>query len=104
MSFTNLLYMYRCLSYVGCIGGSQEIVLGNYCLYSRGSISHEICHALGLWHEQSRPDRDDYISVSYENILPTDWHNFMKLYSWVIDSQGVPYDYGSIMQYSCYVS
>ena len=33
-------------------------------------VLHEIMHTLGFWHEQSRPDRDDYVTVFYENIKP----------------------------------
>ena len=29
---------------------------------------HEMMHALGIVHEQSRPDRDEFLEVKYGNI------------------------------------
>ena len=36
-------------------------------------------HALGIWHEQMRPDRDEYVKVIENNIRPAHMHNFNKL-------------------------
>ena len=36
-------------------------------------------HALGIWHEQMRPDRDQYVKILFENVKPEHKHNFDKL-------------------------
>lgn len=86
-----------CYSYVGKIGGSQPINLERRC-WSSGIVAHEIAHALGFYHEQSRPDRDKYITVNYNNIIQRARNNFL-IYRTAINSLGTPYDYGSIMHY-----
>ena len=39
---------------------------------------HELLHTLGFVHEHTRPDRDDFISVNYDNIEPGEEKNFKK--------------------------
>ena len=57
---------------------------------------HEIGHALGMWHEQQRSDRDDYIRVNWENVNDRYRGQFNKAYTHNL----VQYNYGSIMHYS----
>jgi len=58
-----------CWSYVGKIGGEQEINLQiPGCVTMKGTVIHEIMHATGFWHEHSRYDRDDYIIINWNNI------------------------------------
>ncbi len=86
-----------CSSYIGMIGGKQPINLSPLC--SRGAVIHEIGHALGLYHEHTRPDRDEYIRVNFENIEKGQKHNFLiNKYSQVFGA----YDFESIMHYSEY--
>ena len=48
---------------------SQDFSIGLGCEYP-AIVAHEAMHALGIWHEQSRPDRDEYVEVKFENIIP----------------------------------
>lgn len=69
---------------------------------TNGSAAHELGHALGLWHEQSRPDRDMYINVKYENIVSEEIaeKNFGILSESTFSKvPPVSYDIESIMHY-----
>ncbi|XP_035230201.1 zinc metalloproteinase nas-13-like [Stegodyphus dumicola] len=88
-----------CASYVGRMGGEQTLSLGIGC-YSKGIIMHELMHTLGFVHEQSRPDRDDFVTVHWENVKEGREGNFKK-YDWpVIHLLKEDYDYSSILHYS----
>ncbi|MFZ4427117.1 MAG: BACON domain-containing protein [Saprospiraceae bacterium] len=85
-----------CWSFVGMAGsGRQEINIANGCGF--GEILHEILHAAGMWHEQSRNDRDEYVSIFWENIVSGREINFQKEGA-AITAVG-NYDYSSIMHY-----
>uniref|UniRef100_A0A914MS56 Metalloendopeptidase n=1 Tax=Meloidogyne incognita TaxID=6306 RepID=A0A914MS56_MELIC len=56
-------------------------------------------HAVGFFHEQSRPDRDDFIAILWHNILPGMQGQFEKYSQTTIQTLGSDYDYGSIMHY-----
>ena len=62
-------------------------------------ILHEILHALGMWHEHSRPDRDDYIRIISSNIKENYRYAFQKRNTFLIDYHGEGYDYAFIMHY-----
>ncbi|XP_074753569.1 meprin A subunit beta [Athene noctua] len=79
--------------------GLQQLSIGANC-DRIGTIQHEFLHALGFWHEQSRSDRDDYVSIVWDNIQPGKDHNFLKYNDTTSDSLNVPYDYTSVMHYS----
>ena len=94
-----LFIYYSCCSYIGHIGcGKQGLSLGPGCLHI-GTIIHELLHAIGFYHEHSRPDRDQYIKVIGGNIRPGFKDNFLKYDYRYINSLGIDYDYNSIMHY-----
>ncbi|HVH40786.1 MAG TPA: M12 family metallopeptidase [Labilithrix sp.] len=89
-----------CFSHIGRQGGQQDIVIrwvpgkpGDSCPVS--AVIHEMGHAIGLAHEQGRFDRDNYVTIHWENIEEK-WHyafdktNFQSIGE---------YDLQSIMHY-----
>ncbi|KAL6428199.1 hypothetical protein ACFW04_008498 [Cataglyphis niger] len=90
-----------CWSSVGRIGGRQDVNLQvPGCLTQRGTVIHELMHAVGFLHEHSRYERDDYVDILWQNISPGHTHNFNKAPAEVTDAFGVGYDYSSVMHYS----
>lgn len=85
-------------SFVGRQGGKQDIRIGTGCALM--TIAHEIGHALGLWHEQSRADRDEYVKIIWENIDENHRFNFNQHLNDGMDYGA--YDYNSIMHYGFY--
>lgn len=56
---------------------------------------HEIGHALGMWHEQMRNDRDESIQINWDNVFSA----YRSQYTKVDTHNLVQYNYGSVMQY-----
>ncbi|OWK01644.1 MEP1B, partial [Cervus elaphus hippelaphus] len=77
----------------------QQLSIGEGC-DKIATVQHEFLHALGFWHEQSRSDRDDYVSIIWDRIISGKERNFDSYNDQVIDSMNVPYDYSSVMHYS----
>jgi hypothetical protein len=86
-----------CSSSVGHRGGEQYINVVDGC--DAGVLAHELGHALGLWHEQSRGDRNSYINIYWENIKAGRASQF-DYYPYGQDLGG--YDYDSLMHYDSF--
>jgi hypothetical protein len=93
---------YGCWSYVGDVTEYlpvQPINFGRGC-YTTAIIEHEIMHALGFGHEHARGDRDEHVTINWNNLDSRYKDNFAVMsntYSW-----GVEYDYRSVMHYAQY--
>nr|AEP25603.1 bone morphogenic protein 1 [Holothuria glaberrima] len=89
-----------CCSFVGMKGeGPQSVSIGKNC-DKFGVVVHELGHAIGFWHEHTRPDRDSHVSIIRNNIQSGQEYNFEKLDRAEVNSLNEPYDYTSIMHYA----
>lgn len=90
-----------CWSSVGRIGGRQVVNLQSpSCTSMVGTIIHELMHTVGFFHEQSREERDQYVTIMTANIRRGYEDNFKKNEKGTSTAYGVGYDYGSVMHYS----
>lgn len=91
------------------IGGTSALMVGRIGLFGGQTISikdnadlklweieHEMCHALGLLHEQCRSDRDKYIIVNTTNIKPVYRDEFRLVKNSINPTE---FDFGSVMMY-----
>jgi len=91
-----------CWSYIGRYQpypwiNYQNISIGSGYCEAMFVVAHEVGHAIGFYHEQSRFDRDEWITINTDNINPGDMNNF-DLHS-QDGTRGIEYDYYSVMQY-----
>lgn len=80
------------------VPGRQLISIGEGC-GEKGTVIHEIGHAIGFWHEQSRRDRDSFVKIVRHNIMSGQKLQFRRLSKKDVNSMGYAYDFWSIMHY-----
>jgi len=90
-------------SHVGVAGGKQDICLNDSAFVYGNTyvIEHEICHALGMYHEQSRPDRDNYVTINTSNLTDRGKANFVKAKNYTTRGS---YDFSSVMGYGSFTT
>ncbi|MEZ0483880.1 M12 family metallopeptidase [Fibrella aquatica] len=89
-----------CSAYVGRVGGQQFITLSSWC--TTGNTIHEIGHTVGLYHEHSRADRDNSVTVLTQNIMPgyeNDFKTYVQMNRDGFDHVG-GFDFNSVMLYN----
>jgi hypothetical protein len=74
--------------------------MGGSATCAVGTILHEMGHIIGLYHEFQRADRNNYVTVNYNNVIKGSWGNF-EILTDDVQTLG-PYDYASVMQYPAY--
>ncbi|KAK9976763.1 hypothetical protein ABG768_021966 [Culter alburnus] len=86
-----------CWSFIGRSSspGAQTLSIGEDC-GRKGIVEHQFLHALGFSHEHTRYDRDDYVTINYQNIIK----GFEGYFSKSSENVSVtPYDYYSVMHF-----
>ncbi|HET6230673.1 MAG TPA: M12 family metallopeptidase [Longimicrobiaceae bacterium] len=84
-----------CSAPVGHVGGIETVNLAAGC--TTGATIHELLHITGMWHEQSRCDRNTFVQINFGNIQAGREHNFDNYCTNAVDV--FAYDEGSIMHY-----
>ncbi|XP_037649521.1 low choriolytic enzyme-like isoform X2 [Sebastes umbrosus] len=97
--FVNIQSRSGCFSYIGRIGRGQIVSLQRQGCVFKNIIQHELLHALGFNHEQTRSDRDSNVRIQLQNVIAGMEGNFRKIQT---RNLGTAYDYNSVMHYGRY--
>ncbi|XP_073434354.1 hatching enzyme 1.2-like [Dendrobates tinctorius] len=94
--YLNIISDIGCWSMLGRSGGPQYVSVDREGCMLHGVIQHKLNHAIGFEHEHSRSDRDSYVKILWDNIVPGYNASFQKSNT---NNLGLEYDYTSVMHY-----
>jgi hypothetical protein len=85
---------------IGRRGGRQDIAMTSWNY--KYIMVHEIMHAIGIWHEQSAADRDNFVTINFQNISQTACSGSCNSQFAISPDANVSsfYDYDSVMHYA----
>ncbi|GFY73339.1 low choriolytic enzyme [Trichonephila inaurata madagascariensis] len=92
------LACFKCRAVVGYIGRKSKLTLGYGCIWV-ARVLHELLHVLGFFHEHTRPDRDEFVTIFNDNIKEASINNFRKMSDSRVTTFGLPYDFRSVLHY-----
>ncbi|XP_055344966.1 astacin-like metalloprotease toxin 2 [Paramacrobiotus metropolitanus] len=84
-----------CAAEVGRQRRRSQMFVSAHCSFA--DILHGFLHVLGFLHEHTRPDRDNYVNINWENIPEGFEHNYRKRGDDDVTVSGLPYDFSSLM-------
>lgn len=97
VDFVEIINGNGCWSWLGRIGGRQELSMDtNGCIWD-GIAMHEAIHALGYDHMHNSIDRDGFVQIFWQNIHPDFAFNFDRVDPQWFDNFGTPYDLLSVI-------
>jgi Astacin (Peptidase family M12A) len=80
-----------------------DTIILDHTACSTGNAIHEIGHAMGLFHEQSRSDRDSWVTVNWGNIksgYSSQFNTYLQMGTDGWDNGA--FDFGSVMLYDSF--
>ncbi|XP_062573333.1 protein SpAN-like, partial [Saccostrea cucullata] len=93
----NISFVIEFISCFAIIFYTQEVLSFYFTAVNVSTTVHEMAHAIGQFHEQSRNDRDNHVTMVWSNIDNGQNNNNMQKHN-TFDYN--PYDYQSVLQYS----